>query len=156
MIEAHDGKAVKGDVFDELVEGAFDAFEVAIVIKVFGIDIGDNGNIGGEFDEGAVALVGFDDHPLPRPKARIGAVGIDDPAIDDGGIKITGIKKRTTGSARARAAISSGLSRLMAEETTTTSALPRLSPLWPISTFMPMSRRRWTLGLSEASEPWTV
>ena len=64
--------------------------------------------------------------------------------------------RRTTASRRARAAISSGLSRLMAEETTTTSAPSRFSALWPIATLTPFSRSRLTLALSATSEPVTV
>ncbi len=61
--------------------------------------------------------------------------------------------RRTTGMRCARAAISSGLSRLIAVETTSTSAPDTLSALWPTWMVMPFSRRRLTLALSEASEP---
>jgi len=43
-----------------------------------------------------------------------------------------------------RAAASSGLSRLIAEDTTTTSAPSRLWAAWPIATAMPRSRSRLT------------
>jgi UDP-N-acetylmuramate--alanine ligase len=39
--------------------------------------------------------------------------------------------------------------------TTTTSAAPRFSALWPTKQAMPFSRRRWTLALSAWSEPCT-
>ena len=64
--------------------------------------------------------------------------------------------RRTTGMRCARAAISSGLSRLIAVDTTTTSAPATFSALCPTLTVMPFSRRRATLALSEASEPCTV
>ncbi len=64
--------------------------------------------------------------------------------------------RRTTGSSFSRAAISSGLVFLIAVETTTTSASPRLSALWPTWTSMPLARRRWTLALSAWSEPCTL
>ncbi len=64
--------------------------------------------------------------------------------------------RRTTGSRCARAATSSGLSRLIAEETTTTSAPSRLRGTWPIATAMPLSRSRLTLALSATSEPLHV
>ena len=64
--------------------------------------------------------------------------------------------RRTTGSRCARAAASSGLSRLIAEETTTTSASARFSAACPIAIFTPFSRSRLTLALSAASEPCTV
>ena len=61
--------------------------------------------------------------------------------------------RRTTGMRLARAAISSGLSRLIAEETTTTSAPSIFSALWPMAILMPLSRSRLTLALSATSEP---
>ena len=64
--------------------------------------------------------------------------------------------RRTTGRRCARAAASSGLSRLIAEETTSTSAESMFSALWPIATAMPLSRSRLTLALSATSEPVTV
>ena len=64
--------------------------------------------------------------------------------------------RRTTGSRRSRAAVSSGLSRRMAVETTTTSASPRFSAACPISTAMPAARSRSTLALSAASDPCTL
>ena len=64
--------------------------------------------------------------------------------------------RRTTGRRCDRAATSSGLSGLMADDTTTTSAPSRLSALWPIAILMPLSRRRLTLALSATSEPVTV
>ena len=64
--------------------------------------------------------------------------------------------RRTTGMRCARAAASSGLSRLIAVETTTTSAPSMLSALWPTETLTPFSRSRATFPPSEASEPCTV
>ena len=64
--------------------------------------------------------------------------------------------RRTTGRPRERAAASSGLPFLMAEEITTTAASPRLSPDCPTLTSMPMVRRRCTLALSALSEPCTL
>jgi hypothetical protein len=53
--------------------------------------------------------------------------------------------RRTTGTILARAAATSGLSALTAEEITTTRASPRLSAAWPMAIFMPFLRRRSTL-----------
>ena len=64
--------------------------------------------------------------------------------------------RRTTGMRRARAALTSGLSGLIAEDTTTTSASPRFSSRWPIVMGMPMARRRRTLALSAKSLPCTL
>ena len=64
--------------------------------------------------------------------------------------------RRTTGRRWARAAISSGLSRLIADDTTSTSAPSMFSARWPIATAIPLSRSRLTLALSATSEPFTV
>jgi hypothetical protein len=64
--------------------------------------------------------------------------------------------RRTTGRRFARAAASSGLSRLIAVDTTITSASPRFSPAWPTATLAPLSRNRFTFAESDASEPCTV
>jgi hypothetical protein len=64
--------------------------------------------------------------------------------------------RRTTGMRKPRAATSSGLSRLMAVETTITSAPFTFSALWPMLILMPLSRSRVTLAFSDASEPCTV
>ena len=64
--------------------------------------------------------------------------------------------RRTTGRPRARAATSSGLSRLMAEETTTTAGSAEvLRRRGRSQTAMPVSRSRCTLALSATSEPCT-
>src|SRR5258707_7291 len=54
------------------------------------------------------------------------------------------------------AAINSGLSRLIAVDTTSTSAPATFSALWPTLILMPLSRRRLTLAPSDASDPCTV
>ena len=64
--------------------------------------------------------------------------------------------RRTTGRRFSRAATSSGLSRLIADDTTTTSAPSTFLPSWPMETLAPLSRSRLTLALSVASEPCTV
>ena len=61
----------------------------------------------------------------------------------------------TIGRKRSRAAITSGLSGLIAVEVTTIEASPRLSALWPHITGMPLALRRFTLALSDMSLPCT-
>ena len=63
--------------------------------------------------------------------------------------------RRTTGTKRARAAWTSGLSGLTAEETTTTWASSTFAAAWPMVTGMPSPCRRRTLALSAASLPCT-
>ena len=63
--------------------------------------------------------------------------------------------RRTTGMRRARAAATSGLSRLTAVEMTTTCASPRLAASWPMAMRTPASRSRFTFALSAISLPCT-
>ena len=57
MIEAHDGEAIERQVLDQRAEGVLDRVERLEVIEMFGIDIGDDGDVGGQFQEGAVAFI---------------------------------------------------------------------------------------------------
>ncbi len=69
MVDADGGEAVEGDVLDEVAEGLLDRVEVAVVVEVLGVDVGDHGDGGAQAQEGAVALVGLDHDPvaLARP-----------------------------------------------------------------------------------------
>ena len=57
------------------------------VVEVLGIDVGDDADLGRQPDEGAVALVGLDDHPLALAEPRVRAPGVDDAAGDDGRVQ---------------------------------------------------------------------
>ena len=61
----------------------------------------------------------------------------------------------TMGTPRARAASTSALPFLIADEITTTPDCATFSALWPMLTGMPHSRRRSILAPSLASEPVT-
>ncbi len=94
MIDAHHGEAVERHALDEVAEGVLHRIEGLEVIEMLGIDIGDDGDVGRAPQEGAVALVGFHHHPLAGAEPRIGAVGIDDAAIDHRGVEIAGVEQR--------------------------------------------------------------
>ncbi len=64
MVEAHDRETVEGNIFDESAKSLLDRLESSEMVEVFGIDIGDDRDIGGKFKESAVAFVGLDDHPI--------------------------------------------------------------------------------------------
>ena len=51
------------------------------------IDVGDDANLRGHLDEGAVGLVGLHDHPLAVTEPRVRAPFVDDAAGDDGGVE---------------------------------------------------------------------
>ncbi len=60
---------------------------------MFRIDVGNNRNIGWQFQEGAIAFIGFNNHPVTIAHTSIGAISIDNAAVDDGGIEMTCIKQ---------------------------------------------------------------
>ena len=93
MVDAHHGKTVERHVLDEIAERLLHRLEGLEVVEMLGIDIGDDGDVGRQFQERAVALVGFHHHPVAGAEPRIGAVGVDDAAIDHGRIEIAGIEQ---------------------------------------------------------------
>ena len=108
MIEAHHREAIKGQILDEAPEGILDRIEGLEMIEMLGIDIGDDRDIGRQLQESAVAFVGFDHHPIAGAKPRIGAIGVDDPAIDDGRIEFAGFEQRRDKRRRRRLAMRAG------------------------------------------------
>jgi hypothetical protein len=87
MIDAHHRKAVERHVLDEGQESLLGLVERAVVIEMLGIDVGDDHHIGRQLDEGAVGLVRLDHHPVALAEPRIGAIGVDDAAVDDSRIE---------------------------------------------------------------------
>ena len=108
MVDAHDGKAVERHVLDELAEGLAHLVEGAVVIEMLRIDVGDQRHVGRQLDEGAVGLVGLDHHPVAGAHAGIGAVGVDDAAVDDGRVEAAGIEQRRHHRGGGRLAVGAG------------------------------------------------
>ena len=75
---------------------------------MIGIDIGDDRDSGRQAQERAVAFIGFHDHPFAGAKPRIGAVGVDDAAIDDGRIEAARIQQRRDQGRGRRLAVGAG------------------------------------------------
>ena len=48
----------------------------------------------GQLQERAVALVGLDHHPVAGPEPRVGAIGVDDAAVDHGRVESGGLEQR--------------------------------------------------------------
>ncbi len=67
MVDAHHRETVERHVLDEIAERVLHRVEGLEMIEMFGVDIGDDGNIGRQLQEGAVALVGFHHHPFAGP-----------------------------------------------------------------------------------------
>ena len=61
---------------------------------MLGVDIGDDGDVGRQLQERAVGFVGLHHHPVAGAQPRIGAVGVDDAAIDHGRVEAAGIEQR--------------------------------------------------------------
>ena len=86
MIQAQHGKTVEGHILDKALEGVAHGFEGAVIIQMIGIGIGHHRDGGGQAQESAVAFIRLHHHPFARAQPRIGAIGIDDAAIDHGGV----------------------------------------------------------------------
>ena len=64
------------------------------MVEMLGVDVGDDRDVGRQLEEGAVALVGLDHHPVAGAEPRVGAVGVDDAAVDDGRVEAAGVEQR--------------------------------------------------------------
>ena len=108
MIDAEDREPVERHILDELAIGLLHPLEVAVMFEMLGIDVGDDGDRPVEAEEAAVALVGLDDHPVALAQPRVGAVAIDDAAVDDGRVDAAGIQQRSDHRRRRRLAVRPG------------------------------------------------
>ena len=108
MVGADRGEAIERDVLHEILEALLHRVEVAPVVQVLGVDVGDDGHGGFQLQERAVALVGLDHDPVTGPNLRVGAIGVDDPAVDHGRVQPAGVQQgrhhRGRGSLAVRAA----------------------------------------------------
>ena len=78
------------------------------MVEMLGVDIGDDGDIGRELQEGAVGFVRLHHHPLAVAHAGIGAVGVDDAAVDDRRIEAARIEQRRDERGRRGLAVGAG------------------------------------------------
>src|ERR1700758_2159331 len=82
MIDAKRSDAIEWNVANKGLKGLAQRVEAAVEIEMLGIDVGDDRDRRRKSCEGAIAFVGLDHHPIARSQAGVGAVGVDDPAID--------------------------------------------------------------------------
>jgi len=94
VVNAGGDGAVEGHFVHEVEVGALDVGHVAVAIHVFAVEVGDDGEDGGEFEEGAVAFIGFGDEVLGGAEAGVGAEGVDASSDYDGGVKAAGGEDR--------------------------------------------------------------
>jgi hypothetical protein len=108
MVRAHHGEAIERHVVNEGAEGALHGIERHEMIEMLGIDVGHDGNVGRQLEKGAVGFIGLDHHPVAGTEPRIGAVGVDDTAIDDRRIEAAGIDQRSNERCRGGLAVRPG------------------------------------------------
>ncbi len=94
VVDTHHREAIERQVLDEGTERRLDRVEGAEMVEMLGIDIGDDRDVGGKLQEGAVRLVSLDHHPVALAHTGIGAVGVDDAAIDHGRVETAGVDQR--------------------------------------------------------------
>ncbi len=94
VIDAHYRETVERDVLDEAEERRLDRVIGLEMIEMLGIDIGDNGIVTGQLQEGAVGFVGLDHHPVALAHTGVRAIGVDDAAIDHRRIESPAFQKR--------------------------------------------------------------
>ena len=94
MIRAHDREPVERDILDKGAECVLHGLKCLEMVQMFRIDVGNNRNVGRQFQECTVRFIGLDDHPVSAAEPRIGAVGVDDAAIDHGRIEAAGVEQR--------------------------------------------------------------
>ena len=75
------------------------------MVHVLGIDVGDDADGRSQLGEGAVGFIRLDHHPFALPQLGVGGIGVDDAAIDDGGIEADAIEQRRHHRRRRRLAV---------------------------------------------------
>ena len=108
VVDAERGDAVERNVLDEGAVGPAHRVEVAVELHVLAVDVGDDGGDGRQLDEAAVGLVGLDHHPVARAEPRVGAVGIDDAAVDDRRVQPGAVEHGGDDRGRGRLAVGAG------------------------------------------------
>ena len=108
MVGAQHREAIERQVLDEGVETLPQRFHRAVVIHVFGIDVGDDADGRAQLGEGAVALIGLHHHPLALPEFRVRGIGVDDAAIDHCGVEAHAVEQRRHHRCRRRLAMRTG------------------------------------------------
>ena len=108
MVGAHHREAVERHVLDESAERLLHRVEGLEMIEMLGVDVGDDGDVGRKLQEGAVGLVGLDHHPVAGAEPGIGAIGVDDAAVDHGRIEAAGVEQRRHQRGRRGLAVGAG------------------------------------------------
>ena len=75
------------------------------MVEMLRVDVGDDRDVGRQLQEGAVGFVGLHHHPVARAHAGIGAVGVDDAAVDDGRVHAAAVEQGRHDGGRRRLAV---------------------------------------------------
>ena len=78
------------------------------MFEMLGIDVGDDGDRPVEAEEAAVALVGLDHPPVAFAEPGVGAVAVDDPAVDHGRVEPAAVEQRGDHGGGRRLAVRAG------------------------------------------------
>ena len=108
VVGTHYGEAIEWHILNEGAESLLHRLEILEMVEVLGIDIGDDGHVGGQLQERAVGFVRLDHHPVTGAKARIRPVGVDDAAVDNGRIESARIDQRGDKGGRGRLPMRAG------------------------------------------------
>ncbi|OIQ72553.1 hypothetical protein GALL_458230 [mine drainage metagenome] len=86
IIQAQEHRTIEGHLVGEGHEGILDLLQVAVVIQVLAINVGDHGEGGIQQQEAAIALVRLGHQEGPLAQLGVAADGAELAADDDGGI----------------------------------------------------------------------
>ena len=94
VIHTERGKSVERNVRNETVECPLQGVKIPVMIEMFRIDIGDNSNRRRQFQERTVTFIRLGHHPFTFTNPGIGAIGVDDAAVDNRWVKFCRIQHR--------------------------------------------------------------
>ena len=92
VVDAEYGDAVERDVLDEFAEGGAQGGEVAVMVEMFCVHVGENGDGGLHPRQCSVRFVRFGDDPVAAAQSSVGVVCVEDAAVDDGGVQAGGVQ----------------------------------------------------------------
>ena len=108
VIDAQHRETVKRNAADKGLESLMQGGDIAIEIKMLGIDVGDHRRRRRQPGKGAVTLIGLDDHPIAGAEPGVGTVGVDDAAIDYRRIEPAGFQEGADHRGRRRLTMRAG------------------------------------------------
>ncbi len=96
IIAAHDIDTVKRYFIHKGNKGIIYIFLTAVMVDMVIIDIGNNVDDREKIEEGTVRFISFCNKVISFAQSCVGAIGIEEPADNDGSIQICGVKNRSS------------------------------------------------------------